>query len=280
MRTFWTFARRRRNLNAIAYSTHGLKRHKNLPSGIRGVLPSMVTIMALGLGLTSMRFALQGEWTMAVTAILVAGCLDGIDGGLARFLNVASDFGAELDSLADFVNFGVAPAFVIYLHSLHAWGGIGWTFFLLFSTCAALRLARFNVYRISGALLLESSKIPYFSIGLPAPAGAFIALLPLMFGFALENVKFSIVIYAFFEMLSAFLMISRLPTPLLKDVPLASKLRTYVLLLASLLMAGLVNFPWIMLSILGSLYLIFLPIGLAIYQRHRKKITPHNIHMM
>ncbi|MGH7186186.1 MAG: CDP-diacylglycerol--serine O-phosphatidyltransferase, partial [Pseudomonadota bacterium] len=141
------------------------------------LIPNMLTILALGAGLTSIKFGLAGQWEKAVFAIVVAGILDGLDGRIARLLNGTSKFGAELDSLSDFISFGVAPALVMYYWSLKYLGGFGWVLAILFSVCCALRLARFNTR-------IENTDLPawtsrFFS-GAPAPAGAGLAIVPLI----------------------------------------------------------------------------------------------------
>src|SRR5215510_133097 len=140
------------------------------------LIPNMLTIIALCAGLTAIRFGLLGHWEKAVFAIVVAGILDGLDGRIARLLNGASRFGAELDSLSDFISFGVAPALLLYYWTLNGLGGFGWALALLFAVCCALRLARFNTR-------LENTDLPAwtsrFFTGVPAPAGAGLALLPI-----------------------------------------------------------------------------------------------------
>jgi CDP-diacylglycerol--serine O-phosphatidyltransferase len=222
-------------------------------------LPNMITVVALCTGLTSIRFAWDGLWEMAVISILVAAVLDAMDGRLARFLGSASDFGAELDSLSDFLCFGVAPAALIYAFSFAHWRGIGWAFSLLFATCSALRLARFNVHRLT---LTKISWGANFSIGVPAPAGAFIALLPFMLFFTSGISVISPWFFGFSMTLSALLMISRIPTFLLKNMKLSRRKMAFALLLVVLLTAGLFTYPWGTLMCIGLFYVFSIPLSL------------------
>ena len=187
---------------------HRLRRFQRIP--MRYVIPNLVTLAAICLGLTGVRFAIEGHFDIAVYAIIVAAILDGLDGRIARALKGTSRFGAELDSLADFVDFGVAPALVLYLWSLHEHRSFGWVSALIFTIAAALRLARFNV-------MIDDPNKPAWSVnffvGMPAPAGAIMVMLPiyLHFGVGMANdhayVPFEIV-YVLFV---AFLMASRIP---------------------------------------------------------------------
>jgi CDP-diacylglycerol--serine O-phosphatidyltransferase len=141
------------------------------------LIPNAITVGALCAGLSGIRFAIDGRFEMAVAAIMVAAVLDGLDGRMARLLNGTSKFGAELDSLSDFLSFGVAPALIVYLWVLSAWGGLGWIVALAYAVCCALRLARFNT------MLTEPNQpswAGHFFTGVPAQAGAVLALMPLM----------------------------------------------------------------------------------------------------
>jgi len=174
------------------------------------LIPNAITVGALCAGLSGIRFAIDGRFEMAVAAIMVAAVLDGLDGRMARLLNGTSKFGAELDSLSDFLSFGVAPAVIVYLWVLSAWGGLGWIVALAYAVCCALRLARFNT-------MLSEPNQPswagHFFTGVPAPAGAGLALMPLMahfeFGAGLTDRPW---LGALVLALVAFLMVSRLPT--------------------------------------------------------------------
>ena len=158
------------------------RRLRELP--VNSLIPNILTVLALCAGMSAIRFAMQERWELAVAAIIVAGILDGLDGRMARLLKGATKFGAELDSLSDFIAFGVAPALVVYMWSTEALGGVGWVAGLAYSTCCALRLARFNT-------ALEDPDRPawanLFFAGMAAPAGAYAALLPLTVSFQIGD---------------------------------------------------------------------------------------------
>jgi len=184
-------------------------RFRNIP--IRVVLPNLVTLLALSMGLTAIRYATEGKFDTAVTAVIAAAVLDGLDGRLARALKGTSRFGAELDSLADFVDFGVAPALLLYLWSLHEIKGLGWFAALVFAIACALRLARFNVTVDEPGRPAWHSD---FFVGMPAPAGAVAVLLPLYLNLSVVELPGSRGLVPFFIVYVlgiAFLMASRIP---------------------------------------------------------------------
>jgi CDP-diacylglycerol--serine O-phosphatidyltransferase len=235
---------------------------------INRLIPNSLTVLALCAGVTAMRFAIEGLWDWAVIAIIVAAVFDGLDGRIDRALGATSRFGAELDSLSDFVCFGVAPAVVVYMWSLQEAGGLGWALCLLFSVCCGLRLARFNV-----ALDSKESMAPWsrnFFVGVPAPAGGGLALMPLIFGLQFE--------YAVFAspwlnglMLAgvAALMVSRLPTFAFKRLKVPGRHVVFVLLAVGAFAAFLISTPWVTLGITGMAYLASLPYARLAYQRRR-----------
>ncbi|HIJ38767.1 MAG TPA: CDP-diacylglycerol--serine O-phosphatidyltransferase, partial [Rhodospirillaceae bacterium] len=189
---------------------------RNRPNRINGLslnklLPNILTMLALCAGLTSIRFGLHGKWESAVFSILLAGVLDGLDGRIARLLNGTSKFGAELDSLSDFVSFGVAPAMLLYFWTMQAAGGLGWALVLLFSVCCALRLARFNT--MLGQPDLPAWAYNFFT-GVPAPAAAGLVLIPMMLSFQLgaDSLFASWLLNAVMLVLVSFLMVSKIPT--------------------------------------------------------------------
>jgi CDP-diacylglycerol--serine O-phosphatidyltransferase len=242
---------------------------KDLP--VTRLLPNMLTLMSLCSGLTGIRYALHGEWDRAVIAIMIAAVFDVLDGRVARMLNIASKFGAELDSLSDAISFGVAPGFIMYEWALKDAGGIGWIAVLVFAVCCALRLARFNT-------MLDDHDIPlwaksYFT-GVPAPAGASLALLPLayvlQFGDAAQAPP---VTYALWMMLVGGLMVSRMPTFALKGVRVGSAWVAPIFIIVVAIVAGLVTDTWLTLSGLGTIYALGLPLGWLSYRaRARKEI--------
>lgn len=232
---------------------------------VNSLIPNIFTIMALCAGMSAIRFALQGKWELAVAAVLVAGILDGLDGRLARMLKGATKFGAELDSLSDFIAFGVAPALVIYLWSTEGLGGIGWISGLAYSTCCALRLARFNT------ALDDPDKPAWasnFFTGVAAPAGAGLALLPMGISFQFEiSVLREPVFMAVWLIVVGLLMVSRIPTYSFKRVRVRRELVLPTLLVVGLGAAMLANYPWFVVSLLGLLYLVSIPFS---YRSHRR----------
>lgn len=234
------------------------------------IIPNAVTITALCMGLSSIRFALMERYELAVIFILIAAVLDGMDGRIARFLRADSPFGAELDSLSDFISFGVAPAIVIYLYSLHLWKGAGWALALFFSTCMALRLARFNTN--IGTPAPEWAK--RFSVGVPAPAGAVVALFPLMTSFALEeNFHQFPLLFAFSLGLSGILMISRIPTYVFKNMRIPHPFIRPFIMMVAVFMASLFSTPWWTLSMCTFLYLLSIPLSLLSYRQKKGEQT-------
>lgn len=240
-------------------------------SGLRGfsihrLIPNVLTLAALCSGLTAIRFALQGEMRLAVIAIIVAAIFDALDGRVARRLGVTSRFGAELDSLSDFLCFGVAPALVLYLASLTHAGALGWVVTLMFPICSALRLARFNT-----ALVSDTPPPVWtgsFFTGVPAPAGALLALMPLMLSFEIEAAwPRHAVLVGLGLVIVGGLMVSRLPTFSFKKGRVPRHLVLPLLLGAGLFMGVLASAPWIALSLLGLAYIFLIPFSVLSYRR-------------
>ena len=238
---------------------------------VRYLLPNMITLLALCSGVTAIRLGIEGRYELAAGAVIIAIVLDAVDGRLARFLKGTSRFGAELDSLADFVNFGVAPAILIYVWSLEALKGRGWIAALMLAIACALRLARFNV-------ALDDPHKPawknaFFS-GAPAPAGAGLAMAPMYLGFLAEvgNGR----AYAWFivpYIISvALLMVSPIPTYSGKNFG-SSISRAMVLPILGLTALGvilLVTFPWEMLVAAAAAYIAMIPLAVRSYRRQAK----------
>ncbi|MEC9369201.1 MAG: CDP-diacylglycerol--serine O-phosphatidyltransferase [Pseudomonadota bacterium] len=239
---------------------------------IRALVPSLFTLMALCAGLTAIRMAIEHRYDVAVAALVLAAFLDGIDGRVARLLKATTRFGAELDSLADFVNFGVAPAIVIFTWALGGLKSLGWIVVLIFAICAALRLARFNVTMIE-AEDQPAWKAGYF-VGIPAPAGALIVLLPL-YAENLGVAEFSAhpLLVLVYTLAIAILMVSRVPT--YSGKKLGQRVaREYVLpvfVLAMAFFALLVTYPDHTLTFGTLLYLAVIPLSATTYQRSQAK---------
>lgn len=240
-------------------------------SGLRGfsihrLIPNVLTLAALCSGLTAIRFALKGEMRLAVIAIIVAAIFDALDGRVARRLGVTSRFGAELDSLSDFLCFGVAPALVLYLASLTQAGALGWVVTLMFPICSALRLARFNT-----ALVADTPPPVWtgsFFTGVPAPAGALLALMPLMLSFEIEAAwPRHAVLVGLGLIVVGGLMVSQLPTFSFKKGRVPRHLVLPLMLGAGLFMGVLASAPWIALSLLGLAYVCLIPFSVMSYRR-------------
>jgi CDP-diacylglycerol--serine O-phosphatidyltransferase len=240
-------------------------RFRNIP--LRVVLPNIVTLLALCMGLTAIRYAIEGRFETAVTAVMMAAVLDGLDGRIARALKGTSRFGAELDSLSDFVDFGVAPAVILYLWSLHEIKGLGWFAVLVFVIAAALRLARFNVMIDDPAKPAWQAE---FFVGMPAPAGAVTVLLPLYLHLSvleIPSTKFMAAINIVYVILIALLMASRIPhfsgkrigrIPRDLVIPILFGVGATILLLAI--------FPMELLAVLSLTFLAMIPLSIKRYQ--------------
>lgn len=215
------------------------------------LLPNMVTILGLCAGLTAIRFAIDGRIALAAGLIVFAALIDGLDGLLARRLRATSMLGAELDSLSDFVCFGVAPAILVFRFALSPdiGLGIGWIFALLFAICCCLRLARFNVMR-------DLPDAPRHFVGVPAPAGALLGLMPIFATFSgLVDMRHWPVFTALWLGLIGFLMVSRVPTPSLKGMKIRRDKALFVLLGVVLIVGMMVSRFWLALCLLGLVYL-------------------------
>ena len=238
---------------------------------VRTLLPNLITLLALCAGLTAIRLAVEDKLEWAVAAIVFAALLDGIDGRVARMLKGTSRFGAELDSLADFVNFGVAPALMLYVWGLHELGNAGWIAAMVFAISTGLRLARFNV------MADDPNKPAWaanFFVGVPAPAGAITVLLPIYVYFlGMPRVIFVALVALVYTLTIAFLMVSRLPVLSGKRVGkrVAPEMVLPVFVAVVLFFALLISYPWVVLTIGTVCFLASLPLGYLSYRRHERK---------
>ncbi len=236
---------------------------------VRSLLPNLITLLALCAGLTGIRLAFEGKLELALGAIVLAAALDGIDGRLARMMKGQSKFGAELDSLADFMNFGCAPALFLYLWGLYEVGNVGWIAAMVFAICTALRLARFNV-------MIDDPNRPAwtanFFTGVPAPAGALVVLLPIYLGL-LGWISTPPVVTLIYTLLIAGLMVSRLPVFSGKRVGkrIPPEIVLPVIVVVVLFFALLIAYPWQVLSIGTAFYLAALPLGYLSYREYQRK---------
>jgi CDP-diacylglycerol--serine O-phosphatidyltransferase len=259
----------------------GMSHSENRPLGkavrprfgvpMRVMLPNLVTLLALCMGLYAIRFAIDGRYEFAVMAVTAAAILDGLDGRLARALKSTSRFGAELDSLADFVDFGVAPALILYYWSLHANRSFGWFATIVFAIACALRLARFNV-------MVDDPNKPawasYYFVGMPAPAGAIVGLLPLYLHLSdvinMPNDPRFVPLEIAYVLIIAFLMASRIPHFSGKQIGRIPREHVIAVLFAVVVFILLiVTFPMEMLVTLAVLYLLMIPLSVRSYRARR-----------
>ena len=228
------------------------------------LLPNFLTIMALCAGLTAIRFAAQGRFGYAIGLMVLAAVLDGLDGRLARLLKHESEIGAELDSLGDFVNFGVAPALTMYFWAFQGWSRAGWIAALIYAVCCVMRLARFNVGQRAATDPAEKTDF----VGVPSPAGAMLALGPMYFSYMFERAPaLPPALVAIWLVGVGALMISRMPTPSFKKTTIYAEHARYIVLGFVALVAALLSFPWTTLLALDLAYVA----ALAVAFRHSGK---------
>jgi CDP-diacylglycerol---serine O-phosphatidyltransferase len=244
------------------------RRFREIP--VRTLVPNLITLLALCAGLTGIRLAIEGRLEWALAAIVFAAALDGVDGRVARMIKGQSRFGAELDSLADFVNFGVAPGLILYFWGLHELGNVGWIAAMVFAICAGLRLARFNV-------AIDDPNRPAwagnFFTGVPAPLGALTVLLPIYLTFlGLPRHSAVIILTLIYTVAIALLMVSRLPV--LSGKQIGTRVRPEMVLpvfvVVVLFVAVLLSYPWHVLTIGTLCYLGSLPFGWLSYRRYER----------
>jgi len=233
------------------------------------MIPNMLTLLALSAGLTAIRFALADRWEHATLAIVAAAILDALDGRIARLLKGASKFGAELDSLSDFVCFGVSPALILYLWIMRDAGKLGWVLVMLFAICCGLRLARFNV-------MLEDPDAPpwksRFFTGVPAPAGGGLVLLPLVFSFQMGDDFFRQTwVAGLFLLVMGGMMVSTIPTYSFKNIKISRRWILPTMLIAGAIIIFLINAPWLTLSVIGTVYIASIPFSV---REQRKLMAP------
>ncbi len=243
------------------------RRLKDLP--FNRILPNILTVLALCAGLTALRFALEARWEAAVGSLVVAAILDTLDGRIARILQGTSKFGAELDSLSDFIGFGVAPGLILYLWTMKGAGPVGWVLVLMFGVCCALRLARFNTN-------LEEPDPPAwernFFAGMPSPGGAGVVLLPMIFSFqAGDEIFRQPAVVGVFLFVTAVLLVSRFPTYSFKKMRVALRFVLFTLVGVGLFAALAVSAPWLALTLFISAYLLTLPFSWRSYRARKRQ---------
>ena len=233
----------------------------------RYILPNVLTLIGVCLGISSIKFAMDGNFSYAVLFLVVAAILDALDGRVARLIKGTSDFGKELDSLTDFVSFGIAPAFIIYFWELNKFGKIGWLIVLLFSVCCVLRLARFNLTKFEKN---DEWKNNFFQ-GVPSPAGGCLILLPLIFQLSgFSNFIDLTSITPYFMVLISFLLISKIPTFSFKKISIRRNMTIFLLLGVGLFFVSIVQFTFETLTVCILIYLFLIPIGIYNYRSKLK----------
>jgi len=234
----------------------------------RMLLPNMLTLIGVCIGLTSIRFALSGEFHLAIIAIIFAALIDGLDGRIARLIKGTSKVGKELDSLTDMISFGVAPAFIMYFWKLNTLGRFGWLVCLIYVICVALRLARFNVNSNQ-----EPSWRDNFFEGVPSPAGGILVLTPLIISltnFNFIQLNYNIIVPAFF-ITTSLLLISKFPSYSFKKIVIQRKTTIFLLFGIILFFGLLLIYPFNIIAISAVIYLFMLPISFFHYQKLKKQ---------
>ena len=234
----------------------------------RVILPNMLTLIGVCIGLTSIRFALDGRFEIAIIAIIFAALIDGLDGRIARLIKGTSKVGKELDSLTDMISFGVAPAFIMYFWKLNTLGRFGWLLCLIYVICVALRLARFNVNSNQ-----EPSWKDNFFEGVPSPAGAILVLTPLIFslsGFDMIKLNYNLIVPVFF-VVTSFLLISKFPSYSFKKIVIPRRTTIFLLFGIVLFFGLLLIYTFNVITISVIIYLLLLPISFFHYQKIKKK---------
>lgn len=236
----------------------------------RKMAPNIVTLMALCAGITTIRFAIMEKWTYAIYCTFFACIFDGLDGRVARKLKASSKFGAELDSLSDFVSFGVAPAILMYQWSLHTLPHWGWILTLMFSAAMSMRLARFNT-------MLEDTAVPeywsHYFVGVPAPMAAAIGVMPLLMWFDNKELEFILrnpYFCGFIMFLVAFLMVSRIPTLSLKKTKINSDWFVPLMILFAMFVSCLITKPWLTLGVFTLCYILTIPFTIMKFLKEKR----------
>jgi CDP-diacylglycerol--serine O-phosphatidyltransferase len=241
----------------------------------RVILPNILTLVGVCIGLSSIKFALDTKYELAIIAVVFAAIIDGLDGRIARLIKGTSKVGKELDSLTDVISFGVAPAFIMYFWSLNNLGKFGWLLCLIYVVCVALRLARFNVNSNE-----ESSWRDNFFEGIPSPAGGILVLMPLIYslsGFEFIKINLETLVPIFFITIS-LLLISKFPTYSLKKIVVPRSMTIFLLFVIVLYFGFLLIYTFKAMFISGMLYLIFIPISFVHYFKiNKKKIIQNTI---
>jgi CDP-diacylglycerol--serine O-phosphatidyltransferase len=234
----------------------------------RYLLPNILTLAGVCLGISSIKFSIDGNYSLAVTLILFAAILDALDGRIARLIKGTSEFGKELDSLTDFVSFGIAPAFTLYFWELNNYGKLGWAITLIYSVCCVLRLARFNLTKIEDTQQWKNN----FFEGVPSPAGGLLILMPLIYELTNFNIGLNFKNFTpYLTIIVAILLVSKVPTLALKKISISPKTTVFLLLGIGIIFIALLFYTLETLLIFGSVYLISIPVSIVLYKNQNKK---------
>jgi CDP-diacylglycerol--serine O-phosphatidyltransferase len=234
----------------------------------RYLLPNILTLGGVCLGISSIKFSIDGNYSLAVTLILFAAILDALDGRIARLIKGTSEFGKELDSLTDFVSFGIAPVFVLYFWELSNYGKLGWAITLIYSVCCVLRLARFNLTKVDEN---QEWKKNFFE-GIPSPAGGLLILMPLIYDLTDLNIGFNIkILTPYLTIAIAILLVSKIPTLALKKISISPKTTVFLLLGIGIIFIALLFYTLKTLLVFGIIYLLSIPVSIIIYKNQNKK---------
>ena len=234
----------------------------------RYLLPNILTLGGVCLGISSIKFSIDGNYNLAVTLILFAAILDALDGRIARLIKGTSEFGKELDSLTDFVSFGIAPVFVLYFWELSNYGKLGWAITLIYSVCCVLRLARFNLTKEDEN---QEWKKNFFE-GIPSPAGGLLILMPLIYDLTDLNIGFNIkILTPYLTIAIAILLVSKIPTLALKKISISPKTTVFLLLGIGIIIIALLFYTLKTLLVFGIIYLLSIPVSIIIYNNQNKK---------
>ena len=234
----------------------------------RYLLPNILTLAGVCLGISSIKFSIDGNFILAVKLILFAAILDALDGRIARLIKGTSEFGKELDSLTDFVSFGIAPVFILYFWELNNYGKLGWAITLIYSVCCVLRLARFNLTKVEET---QDWKNNFFE-GIPSPAGGLLILMPLIYELTNIDIGFNIKnLTPYLTVVIAILLVSKIPTLALKKISISSKATVFLLLGIGIIFIALLFYTLETLLIFGIIYLISIPVGMILFNNQNKK---------
>jgi|TARA_X000001036_G_C20607628_1_gene777661 CDP-diacylglycerol--serine O-phosphatidyltransferase len=234
----------------------------------RYLLPNILTLAGVCLGISSIKYSIEGNYILAVTLILFAAILDALDGRIARLIKGTSEFGKELDSLTDFVSFGIAPVFVLYFWDLNKYGKLGWAITLIYSVCCVIRLARFNLTKIEAS---QEWKNNFFE-GIPSPAGGLLILMPLIYEYTNLNFFLDVKsITPYLTFIVSILLVSKVPTLALKKISTSPRTTVFLLLSIGIIFIALLFYTLETLLIFGLVYILSIPVSIYFYINQNKK---------